>query len=379
MPRLVTAPQPRTLKQIPVEDERPPFWWIRWVPTTLFFAVVLYLAYVIGRVAVVPVLASAALAYVLNPIVEIFEKRGFSRLWAALLALFVVTVAVAGFLWFVIPDLWDQSVKASESIMRAFTEQNAVKARAYLRGLSPLLDRIIGYRVYSFLRTPNSLIEASQSWAAGSLTDFLVTASSLLDLLLIPFFVFYILVDFTHWRERSEDLIPPRFREPFSRLFDEVGRILQSYVLGQLMIAIIMGVLYAAGFAALGVPAWAGIAALSGFLNVIPYVGNRVRDRACQQSDFRSHRRDVAHLRRTRRVHRSAMCRRLFPHAANPGRSSQPSSDGGLPWTPDWRQVIRLPRCASGGSVHCGRAGIPQVLPRNLQNIGLLPYRRNGS
>ena len=39
------------------------------------------------------------------------------------------------------------------------------------------------------------------------------------------------------------------------------------------MIAMIMAVLYAVGFALLGVPAWAGIAALSGFLNVIPYVG----------------------------------------------------------------------------------------------------------
>jgi predicted PurR-regulated permease PerM len=52
-----------------------------------------------------------------------------------------------------------------------------------------------------------------------------------------------------------------------------VGRILQSYVLGQLMIAILMGAMYAVGFAALQVPAWAGIAALSGFLNVIPYAG----------------------------------------------------------------------------------------------------------
>jgi predicted PurR-regulated permease PerM len=273
MPRLATVPQPRTLTTTPDEVERPPFWWIRWVPTTIFFAVLLYLGYVIGRVAVVPVLASAALAYVLNPLVEIFQRRGFSRLWAALLALLLVTLAIAGFLWFVVPDLWDESVKASESILRAFTEQNAKNARAYIRDMSPLVDRIIGYRVYQFLRSPNSLIETSQSWAAGSLTDFLVTASSLLDLLLIPFFVFYILVDFSHWRERSEDLIPPRFREPFSRLFDEVGRILQSYVLGQLMIAIIMGCLYAVGFAALQVPAWAGIAALSGFLNVIPYVG----------------------------------------------------------------------------------------------------------
>jgi predicted PurR-regulated permease PerM len=34
-----------------------------------------------------------------------------------------------------------------------------------------------------------------------------------------------------------------------------------------------MAVLYAVGFAVLRVPAWAGLAALAGFLNVIPYVG----------------------------------------------------------------------------------------------------------
>jgi predicted PurR-regulated permease PerM len=99
------------------------------------------------------------------------------------------------------------------------------------------------------------------------------TASVIVDLALVPFFVFYILVDFRKWRDSWEDLIPPRFRDPFSRLFDEVGRILQSYVLGQLLIAILMGCMYAVGFALLRVPAWAGIAALSGFLNVIPYVG----------------------------------------------------------------------------------------------------------
>ena len=270
MPRLAQAPQLRPIKP---PAERPPFWWIRWVPTALFVASAAYLTYIVGRVAIIPVLASAALAYVLNPIVEIFERRGFSRLWSAVIALVFVTTASALFLWFVVPDLWMQSITAGEGLIQAFTEENAIRVRQQIRDFSPMLDRMIGYRVYSFLRSPNNLIEASQSWVAGSLTEFLVTASGVFDLLLIPFFVFYILVDFRKWRDSSEDLIPPRFREPFSRLFDETGRILQSYVLGQLMIAIIMGGLYGVGFALFQVPAWAGIAALSGFLNVIPYVG----------------------------------------------------------------------------------------------------------
>ena len=229
--------------------------------------------YVVGRVAIVPVLASLALAYVLNPIVESFEARGFSRIMSSVIALLLVGSGITLFVWFVIPDLLTQAVKASDAILASFTEKNAIELRVRIREISPLVDRVVGYRIYRFVRNPNSLIEASQSWAAGSLTDFLNTAASLLDLLLIPFFVFYILVDFKRWRDSSEELIPPRFREPFSRLFDEVGRILQSYVLGQLMIAMVMAVLYAVGFALLGVPAWAGIAALSGFLNVIPYVG----------------------------------------------------------------------------------------------------------
>ncbi|HEX9928501.1 MAG TPA: AI-2E family transporter, partial [Pyrinomonadaceae bacterium] len=101
----------------------------------------------------------------------------------------------------------------------------------------------------------------------------LETIVSSLDLLLVPFFVFYILVDFPRWRDSLEDLIPPRFREPFSRLFDESGRILESYVRGQLLIGLIMAVCYAFGFWVLGVPAWAGIALIAGLLNAIPYVG----------------------------------------------------------------------------------------------------------
>lgn len=269
MPRLTAPPLP-----VPVAlDERPPFWWLRWVPAFVLTVALLYLFYVIGRVAIVPVLASFAIAYVINPISESFQKRGLSRAIAAFAAISVVTLAVAGFLWFVIPDLWTEAVQASDAVLHNLTPENARKARVYIHEWSPLLDQMIGWRLQRFLRSPDALLQFSQSFLAGSLTDFLTTAASALDLLLIPFFVYYILVDFENWRLSFDELIPPRFQEPLGRLFDEVGRILQSYVLGQLMIAIIMGALYAIGFAALGVPAWAGLAALSGLLNVVPYVG----------------------------------------------------------------------------------------------------------
>jgi predicted PurR-regulated permease PerM len=153
------------------------------------------------------------------------------------------------------------------------TPENAHRQRTALRRYSPVLDRLMGERLEKLISNPAEVIGSPSTWFAGGLSDFLSTASTLLDLLIVPFFVYYILVDFSNWRESLEDLIPQRFRDPFSRLFDEVGRILESYVRGQLLIAMLMGAMYAAGFVALGVPAWAGIATLAGFLNMIPYVG----------------------------------------------------------------------------------------------------------
>jgi predicted PurR-regulated permease PerM len=254
-------------------EERPPIWWLRYLPTLILALVILYLIYAVGRVAVIPVIASFAIAYLLNPLVEGGQQRGFSRPVSALTAIIVVTLVIAGFLWFVIPDLWQQASSAIDIILKNLNKENSLKVRAALRELSPMLDAMIGWRISRLVSSPDFLVQASQSWIAGSLTGFLARAAGALDLLLIPFFVYYILVDFPQWRLSIDDLIPPRFRDPFSRLFDEVGRILQSYVLGQLMIALIMSGLYAIGFAALSVPAWAGLAVLSGLLNIIPYVG----------------------------------------------------------------------------------------------------------
>lgn len=257
----------------PATPVQSPFWWLRWVPTAICVVGVTYLLYVLGRVALIPLLASIALAYLLNPIVQRIESAGVSRAVAAFFTLLVVVLAVAAFLTFVIPDLWTQSSTAGQKLSRYFTPENAVRQRANLRHYSPLLDRMAGGKIEQILRDPGAAIGSSGSWFAGGLTGFLSTAAASLDLLLVPFFVFYILIGFRQWREAFEDLIPPRFRQPFSRLFDEVGRILESYVRGQLLIAVCMAGLYAVGFVLLRVPAWAGIAAIAGFLNMIPYVG----------------------------------------------------------------------------------------------------------
>jgi predicted PurR-regulated permease PerM len=270
-------------------EESSPFWWLRWVPTVVISAVVLYFLYIAGSVAVVPVLASFALAYLLNPIVYQGEKRGLSRTVSSISAILLVGAFITAFMAYVVPDLWAESTKAGSKIAQNFTPENAARQRGVLKRYSPALERVAGDKIEKFLSDPAAFYNENMAEAStatvdenGNLTTkagvgggsiILSMLVSSLDLLLIPFFVFYILVDFQNWRDSLEDLIPPRYRDPFSRLFDESGRILESYVRGQLLIGFIMAILYAVGFWFLGVPAWAGIALIAGLLNAIPYVG----------------------------------------------------------------------------------------------------------
>jgi predicted PurR-regulated permease PerM len=246
---------------------------MRWAPAVVLVLLALEFLYVVGRVALVPLLASFALAYVLNPIVVEFEKRGLSRAMATASTLLILTLAIAALLTLVVPDLMEQGAAVGQKILREFTPENAARQRALLRRYSPALDKIVGERLEMALRNPAEALGSPALWAVGGLSGFFATALASLDLILVPFFVYYILNGFSAWRNEVEDLIPPRFRATFSRLFDEVGRILEAYVHGQLLIALLMAGLYGIGFAALRVPAWPGIAALAGLLNVVPYVG----------------------------------------------------------------------------------------------------------
>ncbi|MEP7038365.1 MAG: AI-2E family transporter, partial [Acidobacteriota bacterium] len=266
-------------------EDRSPFWWFRWVPTIVVSTLILYFLYVVGSVAIVPILASFALAYLLNPIVYQAEKRGLSRTVSAIIAILLVTLVVTAFMAYVVPDLWAESAKAGANIAENFTPENAARQREFLRRYSPALEKVAGDKIEKFLSDPFTFYNENISTATtvdekgnvkaggGGGSAILAILSSSFDLLLVPFFVFYILIDFQKWRDSLESLIPPRFRQPFSNLFDESGRILESYVRGQLLIGMIMAICYAVGFYFLDVPAWAGIALIAGLLNAVPYVG----------------------------------------------------------------------------------------------------------
>ena len=254
-----------------------PLEWMRWIPAVLFACLIITLFFIGSRVVLVPLLSSLALAYMLEPFVEAFEQRGWTRNLSVLVTLALAFVVLVLALIFVIPGLWAQLVKSYEQLPNALEAGHRVfdPFITQLKTTSPPIYEFIESLLLKF-RSPEQQAEIGATlgkWIQGGLLKLVTATSSLLDLLLIPFFVFYLLSDYHKMTSRMESWVPPRHRHKASDLLSRISAVISAYVRNQLVIAFAMGVLYAIGFAILRVPLALTLGLISGLLNFIPYVG----------------------------------------------------------------------------------------------------------
>lgn len=255
---------------------RGPLEWMRWVPITLLLLLFLWLLFIGGRIVLAPMLASVTLAYLLAPVVRWFERRGWTRSSAVLLAMTTVSLVLILTLIFVLPGLWHQ---LSQSYQQAETLLSDPARRELLIGKVRQVNPQLYVMVKGQADKLSDPIEQQKiygwvvGWLRSGLFRIVNLTASILDLLLIPFFVFYLLADYRALGERIDRLVPPRFRAVARELLGQVNHVLSSYVRNQLLIALMMGALYAIGFLALRVPLALTLGLLSGLLNFVPYLG----------------------------------------------------------------------------------------------------------
>ena len=249
---------------------------MRWVPLTLLALAFCAAVFIGARIILVPMLCSLALTYLLAPVVAWFERRGWSRSSSVLLTISGAAMALALILIFILPGFWGQLVKTYDQARARLGDQARVESlRQKVRQISP--------PVYDFLESkvnkpgdsdmPERIFGMASQWLQKGLFSLVDVTASLLDLLLIPFFVYYLLADYSAMRAHLDRLIPPRHRAVASNLITRINFVISSYVRNQLVIALAMGVLYAIGFAVARVPLALSIGLLSGLLNFIPYLG----------------------------------------------------------------------------------------------------------
>ena len=99
------------------------------------------------------------------------------------------------------------------------------------------------------------------------------TASTVGLLILVLVISFYFARDFGKLDDAFLGLVPPAYREDFHNLLRDTGRVWQSFLRGQLILALAMGVSSAAIFGALGLHFALGLGLIAGLMEFVPIFG----------------------------------------------------------------------------------------------------------
>ena len=213
------------------------------------------------------------LAYLMYPLVKFFENRLKIRVRAVsiLLSMFVVVLALAGITWMIIPPLIEQFGKFGQLAMHHFhnithlqsipeavtnwATDNRHEIERFLRS-DDFTDAVKEAmpRVFNFL---------GRTWNV-----FVGIVGSCMVLL----YMFFILLDYEFLTDNWVKIFPKSVRPFWKDLGSDAAIALNSYVRGQCLVALTMGVLFCIGFSIIGLPMAIGLGILIGILDLVPYL-----------------------------------------------------------------------------------------------------------
>jgi predicted PurR-regulated permease PerM len=244
---------------LPVRDQLR-YWGIA---AAVFFALLWLLSDV-----VLPFVLGAAIAYLLDPIADWLQRRGLSRIASTVVITVFALLAVVFLLLLVIPTLVEQAVD-----LLAIIPDLVRNVQTWLTTRFPdLLDSESQLR-----QSLQDFAATLQARGAEFVETVLSSAMSLVNVLvlivIVPVVTFYLLLDWDNMVARIDALLPRDHQPTIRHLASEIDRTLSSFVRGQGLVCLILGVYYAVALALVGLQFGLVVGFIAGALTFIPYVG----------------------------------------------------------------------------------------------------------
>jgi predicted PurR-regulated permease PerM len=225
-----------------------------------------------GRIIFAPLFIALIVVIVLNPFVSALQHRGVHRLIGAAIAFLGLLAAFVAMGLVVIPSVADQARGFATEFPLLYDrliEQVASFGDRF--GLDPSLwsyDQILNY-----LNDPEN-----QDTILSIVFDRLGTLTTgifefILVFLLGPVIAFYVLIDLPNVQQRLLDMVPERNRAEVAYVGRRLNSAVGGFLRGQLVVAIIVGVMLSVGYWLIDLPFWMLIGMVGGVLNIVPFLG----------------------------------------------------------------------------------------------------------
>jgi predicted PurR-regulated permease PerM len=260
-------------RAVRTEDERRVVAMLRWV-LIVTFVVIGYVTLKYVATVMAPLIAAFAIAYLLQPVLEALAARGVSRSigGAVLLGGFLGGVGVA--VVAAVPRIAEQLGELVQQLPLFLDTINAWVHKTFGVTLpKDWTEFLAGKELKAMVDTASGPLRNFAAVALGGVLGFL---SVLGEVLLVPVFAYYFLVDWKGVVTRIQSIVPPRQRARVGEMVHEIDAVVSGWVRGQGIVTVILAILYAVAFSILGVPAAVPVGLVVGTLTVIPFVGTLV-------------------------------------------------------------------------------------------------------
>lgn len=270
----------------------------------------------------IPVIVAGIIAYVLDPVVRLLQKRGISRLWAIVI-IYMATLAGATLLVVnIIPGIQTahMSFRSMMAEQPAQSDDAAVESGAEKLGLESTLLRelhkiddsnpdgamawllteiddqgnvvendsggIEARELDSYAKSragrvihryKDAMVETGKQWITTGSARLLGLLGLLIGMIMVPIYLFFFLKDSEAIRRHWHDYVPlkaSRFKSELIETLQEINGYLISFFRGQVLVGVIDGILIGIVLTAIGLPFGFIIGVFMAILGIIPFIGN---------------------------------------------------------------------------------------------------------
>ena len=237
-----------------------------WILSTLTVscAILLWLF----RDMIKPLVIGALIAYVLTPLVDFLAARTrISRPAMATIVFFLGLIVMV-----VLPAIMLPTLLSEVEVLTADFQDIITQAQEIFS--QPII--IFGQVLHLEQLVPDFTEMFSTSIVAFSenIFHFLEAATkNLLWILIILAVIFYLLRDWVHLRQRLAEFVPEKYLPDVRRLYAEIKGVWRGYLLGNLVLMLVVGIVFSAAWFIIGVPGALVLGIITGILTIIPDLG----------------------------------------------------------------------------------------------------------
>jgi len=230
------------------------------------------LIYLLGPI-LSPFLLAGILAYICNPLVDRLQAWRLPRLAGVVAVLVLLVAALAGLVLILAPLLAEEA-----AVIAARLPEGAALAN---EKLLPWLRERFGIRLHldpaSLKKLAAENMDSLQAVATKLLESLKIGGVALVgllvNLLLAPVVMFYLLMDWHTLRSRLENAIPRDWHGKITAMARDVDTVLSQFLRGQMLVMLTLALYYSTALWLADLPSALAIGLVTGLLIFIPYLG----------------------------------------------------------------------------------------------------------